>query len=303
MHNVNVAQLDLNLLKVFQALHEECSVTRAGLRLGLSQSSVSHALNRLRDTFGDQLFLRGSRGVHPTQLASMLAGPISEALQAIQIAFDEHNRFEPGNSNRTFRLLMTDTGEAFFGPQLISHLRKIAPSVRIVMQQLPRHAYKQALEQGDADLALGQLPEGEHNLMQQQLSIEHFYGFACIGNPILADPSIDRFLQAEHLIIGTPAVAEAHLARALGPLASRRRIALQLSHYLSAGPILMKTDLIAVLPQTVTEFLIGSNALGRFVPPIPIEPVIMRQFWHARTHADAGNQWLRSQIAMLFQGS
>ncbi len=108
-------------------------------------------------------------------------------------------------------------------------------------------------------------------------------------------------MDADHLIIGRPAVSENHLHRALGPLAQKRKIVLELRHYLPAAFVLAQTDLIAVLPKTVSEFLTSFGSLSRFKPPIEIEPVTMHQFWHERSTHDEGNRWLRSQVASLFQ--
>jgi DNA-binding transcriptional LysR family regulator len=196
---------------------------------------------------------------------------------------------------------MTDAGEMFFVPPLIARIRAIAPRVRLVIHQLPRQTYKEALENGEADLAVGQLPHGQTDLMQQVLLIETFEGYAKIGHPILQNPTIEAFLAADHLIVGRPAVTELHIHKALGVFAARRKVSLELGHYLPAAFVLAQTDLIALLPRTVSDFIASFGTLGRFRPPLEIEPITMRQFWHARSTNDEGCKWLRSQVAALFQ--
>lgn len=301
MPDLDISQLDLNLLRVFAALLEAGSVTKAGERLGLSQSTVSHSLARLRRTFQDPLFVRGEHGLQPTSVARSLAGPVVRALALLQEALEQRQVFLPGSSTRSFHLLMTDVGETVFVPPLIERIRELAPQVRLVIHQRPRQDYKEALESGEADLAIGQLPQGQADLMQQSLYAEPFMGYARAGHPILRNPTLATFLAASHLVVGRPAVAEIHLQKALGTLAAKRRVVLTLRHYLSAAFVLARTDLIAVLPATLDELLGSFGTLRRFQPPVHVEPLVMRQFWHARSTHDEGCKWLRAQVAELFQ--
>jgi DNA-binding transcriptional LysR family regulator len=186
----------------------------------------------------------------------------------------------------------------------MARIRTVAPSVRlVVVQQLPRQEYKRAMENGEVDLAIGQLPSGQSDLVQQLLSMEPFDGYARVGHPILHNPTLEAFLQAYHLVVGRPTVSEAHVQKALGHHASERRVFLRLRHYLSAALALAQTDLIAVLPRNVSEFVTSSGKVARFPPPLEIEPVAIRQFWHARSTNDEGAKWLRGQIAALFRRS
>ena len=96
-------------------------------------------------------------------------------------------------------------------------------------------------------------------------------------------------------------MSEAHVQKALGVLSSKRQIALQLQHYLPAAFALAQTDLVAVMPKTMSGFLKSFTNVGTFTPPFKVEPVVMRQFWHARSTRDAGCKWLRSQVLALFR--
>jgi DNA-binding transcriptional LysR family regulator len=138
---------------------------------------------------------------------------------------------------------------------------------------------------------------------QQLLSMQPFDGYARSDHPILENPCLEAFLEADHLIVGRPAVSETHVQKALGHRASKRRVILQLGHFLPAAFVLAQTDLIAVLPRTRSEFLTSFDSLARFPPPFDIEPVTIRQFWHAHSTHDEGCKWLRGQVAALFQQS
>lgn len=301
MREVDVGSLDLNLLKIFLAIFEEGSVTAAGDRLGLAQSSISHSLRRLRSTFGDQLFVRTTTGMQPTPLAEHLRDPIATSLAQLQAAFEQSGQFDPLQSTRMFNLLITDVGEMMFLPRLKAWLEEIGSQVRLTILQLPRANYRDALEQGTADLAIGQLPQGHTDFLQQHLFDEDFACFVRTGHPLAGGITLEDFFKAEHLIVGPPAAAETHIRKALGARASRRRIGLQVRHYLAAPFILEQTDLIALLPRTVSAYAQRMGSLVELPPPFEIPPIVMRQFWHERANLDSGCRWLRSEVAHLFQ--
>ncbi len=191
------------------------------------------------------------------------------------------------------------SARCFSFPPLITRLRQIAPRIRINVEQTPREFYRDALESGTADLAIGQLPRGQTDFLQQVLSQQPFFGYARADHPILENPTLEAFLAADHLVIGPPATAEVHLRKALGPLAAKRRITLQLRHYLSVPYVLAATDLIAVLPHTIRAAN-PYGALGEFIPRSssnrsPCASSGIR----ARTRIPAVSG-LRSQIADLF---
>jgi len=165
MHERDISGIDLNLLKLFSALIEAGSATVAGERLHLAQSTVSHSLAKLRDALNDPLFVRTARGLQPTPRALALREPIETALKIVQQALDQPQLFDPATSTRVFNLLMTDVGEMVFLPPLMARLRQGAPGVRVVIHELPRQTYKQALEDGTVDLALGRLPAGQTDLL------------------------------------------------------------------------------------------------------------------------------------------
>jgi DNA-binding transcriptional LysR family regulator len=301
MNEVNIDSLDLNLLKVFLMIFETGSVTTAGERLGLAQSSVSHSLRRLRYQFGDQLFVRTRSGVQPTPLAQHLRGPVSSSLAQLREAFDEGGHFHPLQSTRNFRIIMTDVCELMFLPALRERLESIGSKVQISVLQLPRSTYREALEQGEADLAIGQLPQGHTDFLQQHLFDESFACFVRAGHPLAEGMTIEDFFDADHLIVGPPAMAETHIRKALGPRANRRKIALEVRHYLAAPFIVERTNLVALLPRTVSDYSRRVGTVIELPSPVEVPPIVLRQFWHERMNLDSGCRWLRSEIAQLFQ--
>src|SRR6266508_3175173 len=155
---MNIAKIDLNLLQTFDAIYAEASVSRAADRLGVSQPTVSHALARLRTLYGDPLFVRRASGVTPTAKADRLADAVRQALRILDVAIHEADRYDPAASERTFRLHMTDIGEAIFLPRLMAALARRAPRVRVEARQLDDGDILPALESARIDLALGYIP-------------------------------------------------------------------------------------------------------------------------------------------------
>ena len=162
-------KIDLNLMRVFDALIEDANLTRAGFRLGLSQPAMSHALAKLRKITGNNLFVRVPTGMEPTETALRMAPAIREGLRLLDEAVQGEDRFDPRTCDRTFQLLMSDIGELVYLPRILRHLEKVAPNVNLRAMQLPREAYSEAFTSGEADLAIGFLPGLQSGFYQQRL--------------------------------------------------------------------------------------------------------------------------------------
>jgi DNA-binding transcriptional LysR family regulator len=301
MREIDINRLDLNLLRVFVALWEEGSVTAAANRLGLGQPSISHALGRLREAVDDQLFVRSHAGMVPTFYAEAIAEAIKEKLSELQGILNGGRGFDPATSNRIFRLILSDLGELTFMPTLMAYLAENAPDVKIVVMVIPRSQYRETLEAGKADLALGQILSGFSDFFQQKMFEEPFHCFFRAGHEIEHNLTLETFLKAEHVVIGSPMLGDQHVKRALGVQAAKRQIRLEVPHYTAPPPILAKTNLIAVLPRIIANYYDFPEKLSHRPCPFEIEPVVMRQFWHERTNGDVGCKWLRQTLTRLFR--
>ena len=159
---MHIKDLDLNLLRIFDAVHRQRSVSRAAEALGLSQPAVSQGLTRLRVALKDALFIRAGRGVAPTPAADALAHAVQQALSLVSQALHDATHFDPASARRTFRLHMSDIGESEFLPGLMGAVRRLAPDVRIETRQLEYAQIENALDTGKIDAALGYLPGVAH---------------------------------------------------------------------------------------------------------------------------------------------
>ncbi len=299
--NMNVTDLDLNLLRAFDAIATEGGVTVAGARIGLSQPAMSNALARLRQLFDDPLFVRTPRGMRPTPFAQQLAQPVREALRLIQGALQQHAGFDPRSSTDTFRFHMSDIGEMVFLPGLLERVKDDAPGVKIEVVRIPIKEVHAALEAGELDLAVGFLPGLTTGMRQQPLFREHYVCMLRADHPAIgAKISAKQFREAAHVLVsyagtGHQVIEETFLAQGLGA-----HIAVRVPHFLVVPMILARTDLIVTVPSRVAEvFRKGGNF--KVLPlPLSMPSFEVRLHWHQRFHQDPAKRWLREVMTELY---
>ena len=286
---MHIRDLDLNLLHVFQAVHETRNVSRAAERLGLSQPATSHALTRLRLALGDPLFVRASGGVAPTARAEQFARQVDAALQLLDVAIHEAEAFDAARSRRRFTLHMSDIGADEFLPQLMGAVAAQAPGVRLEAVQMDPAAIGPALEDGRLDLAFGYLPTlvGTEHV---PLLDERYVVLLRRGHPLAAGLTDRAALERLDFILvrshGEP-------ARALQMLGLEPRIRLTLPHFMVVPAILAATDLAVVLPQRPARRFARAHALQVVEPDLGLPPFTVALHWHWRFQHDPGHRWLR----------
>ena len=294
---MHIRELDLNLLRIFDAVYRERSVSRAAETLGLSQPAVSQGLGRLRLVMKDALFTRAARGVAPTPNADTLAHAVQQALHLVNEALQNADRFDPASGRRTFRIHMSDIGEAEFLPGLMHHVRRLAPGIRIETEQLEYGQIENALDTGRIDFAFGYLP-GVEKTRQQRLLIERYVVLARAGHPVLTDerPSRRSLARLDYVVVRH----HTETAKVLERMALTDNIRLSIPHFMVIPAIVSETDLAVVLPQRIaTKFA----SAGRFLIAHPrwgIPDFTVALHWSNRTHGDRGNQWLRRLAIELF---
>lgn len=298
MRTVNVEQIDLNLLHVFAAVHDTRSVGRAAERLGLSQPATSHALTRLRLRLADPLFVRAPGGVRPTPRAERLAPQVRAALQMLDAALREAERFDPARSGRRFALHFSDIGADLFLPPLMAELARRAPALRLQVVQLAPDEVGAALEQGRLDFAVGHLPalQATPGIEHAPLMSERYVVLLRAGHP-LAGTLRDRASLARLAYV----VVQSHTepARALQQLGLEPCVQLALPHFMVVPPILEATDLALVAPRRAAERFAGRAALRIVEPDLGLPPFTVALHWHWRQAQDPGHAWLRGRLQAL----
>lgn len=308
---MNIESIDLNLLVAFDAMMQERNVTRAGQRVGLSQPSMSHALTRLRHLCGDPLFVRVKTGMEPTPFAQRIAPSVRAGLAIMRAGLEEAVAFDPARSERIFQILLSDIGEVVYLPRLMQHLKKVAPGVGLRILQLPRESYREALESGDADLAVGFLPGLSAGFYQQRLFSDRHVCLLRSDHPrIGASLSLQSFSDESHIMIEPAGTrysrASLHsstttlIEQFLEKNGLRRHIALRVPHFTIVPEILAATELLVVIPGTVARLMMPWRHVKMLPLPFEVPEFEVKQFWHERSHQDAGTRWLRGVFADLF---
>lgn len=297
---MNLHELDLNLLRAFDAVLRERSVTAAAARLHLTQPAVSNALARLRALFGDPLFVRTQAGMDATPFARELGEPVRQALALLESALAHGPGFDAATSTRAFRFYMSDLGQIEFLPPLIERAQRVAPGVRLEAVGLDVEDIGGALAAGSLDLAVGFLPGLGPPVRRLQLFRDPYVCLMRRDHP-LRTLSKKSFLAASHALVsyrGGHRVIEEALERA----GLARRIALRVPHFTVVPMVLERTDLVLVLPERVAKVFERQGRMKYLPTPVPIPPADVGVFWHERFDADPGNRWLREQLLALFAG-
>src|SRR5262245_9213517 len=296
---MNVQDLDLNLLRVFDSVLHERNVTAAAARLGLTQPAVSNALARLRAQFGDALFVRTAGGMDATPFARGLAEPVRQALALLESALAHGPGFDPASATRAFRFYMSDLGQVEFLPPLVERVQRLAPAVRLEAVAVDIEDIAGALASGVLDVAMGFLPGLAPPIARRALFRDPYL---CL---MRADHPIERltrrkFLEASHALVTYRAGGHRVIEEALERAGVARRIALRVPHFTVVPMVLERTDLILTLPARVARVYERRGRFKALPPPVPIPQAEVSVYWHERFAADPGNAWLREQLVELF---
>lgn len=291
--------IDLKLLRLLDALHASQSVTRTAERLGLSQPTISIGLARLRKMLDDPLFVRTPEGMQATPRTQALMPAVRQVLDGMDLLASVTAQFDAGSSERRFRIFMTDASHVTLMPRLFAHVRSLAPGVKLEAATLgPDMA--QALQSGEADLALGLIPTLDRGFYQQALFDQDWVCLCNADHPRIGEKfHLKHYLAEAHVGIVSGTGAQL-LESALQKLGKPRRVQLALPGFLGLPGILSTSDLVATLPRHIGETLAQAAGLRVLPCPVAIEGFTVKQYWHARYHQDPANRWLRAVCAELF---
>ncbi len=294
-----MSAIDIRLLAVFDEIYKARSVSGAALALNLGQPAVSVALSKLRHHFGDPLFVRTSNGMEPTPFGEGLVRPVRAAIEAIDVVTGHRLEFDPGTSERTFRICMTDISQLVLLPRLWETLRVSAPRIRIDILPLSIDIAHR-LESGEADLALGFMPQLEAGFYQNLLFNQNFVCMTSAQHPRIRDTlSLQQFQDEDHAVISSSGSAPLLIDEEIARLGLKRRITLKIPNFIGAALVVEHTDLIITIPDRLGDVLRGRGALRTYAVPFALPQYAVKQHWHERYHNDPGSRWLRRVIAEL----
>jgi len=294
-------KLDLNLLRVFDAVYQTGSVTSAALLVKLSQPAISHALSRLRRSLKDPLFIRSPQGMLPTARATQIYDSVHRALGLVDNCVSSAG-FDPTREERTLTLGMNDISEVVFLPKLINYLKEAAPAIKIRTEQLSAHEIEDGLRAGDIDVAVGFLPALNEDFQSRVLFQEHYVCMVNARHPAVRKSRLSKkdFLQASHALVGTESSGHVLAETLLTQIRPQGRIVLRVPHFLTIPLIVAQNDLIVTVPSRL-GVAIRAHLDIRLLPypeKIPSFPVSI--CWHSREELNPESRWLRDVFLRLF---
>ncbi|MFU2325774.1 LysR family transcriptional regulator [Pseudomonas sp. NFX98] len=298
MHNTNIYSLDLNLLVVFVTLWETQSVTRASERLALSQSAASHALRRLRERLGDELFVLGRGGLLPTPRATELIGPVREALEKIDQALQGTEQFVSATALRTFRIAAGDFIEFLILPKLLQHISVAAPGIIIEIVPLPEpSALPAMLESGAIDLMINTPATLGAGVRFERLAFVQLLTLIWQRERLPAGRfPLDLYLERPHVVISLHERGGNIIDRTLAEQSLSRRIGAVVQNFMAMPVIASQTGYICNLPSPIARAFADTFSLSCHTPPVEFPEPEIFAYWHMRFDADEGLQWLREQV-------
>jgi len=301
---MELADVDLNHLVLFQHLMVERRVSRVAETMGLTQPAVSNTLAKLRRQFGDELFVRTPAGMMPTPFAEQLAEPIGYALGMIHSGLNQHRAFDPGTVKRAITLGMTDIGEIVFLPALVERLRREAPGISLSTVRNSATNLRDDMQAGKVDLAIGPLPQLKAGFFQRRLFRQRYVCLFRRGHPIdrkrltLAD-----FKAAEHLSVVSAGTGHGKVDELIRRAGVERTVRLTIPHFVGVGHILQRTDLVATVTERLADSLAEPFGLAYRPHPVELPEIAINVFWHAKVHRSPAHQWLRTVVFELFGGA
>jgi DNA-binding transcriptional LysR family regulator len=300
---MNIERLDLNLLVALRALGEERSVSAAARRLGRSQPALSNALARLRRELGDELLVRGVRGMVLTPRAEALLPVVTSALEALERAAYAQAPFEPATSTAAFTLAATDYAELVLLPPLVRELGRRAPNLKLTIRPIDEGELPARLERGDFDGALGYFHQIGEGTLRQTLFRERFVCVVRRGHPrIRARLTLAQFAREEHLLVSPRGVGLSPYDDKLAQHGVTRRIAVRVPHFLIAPLVVAESDLLVTLAERVARAFAARWPLRLLKPPLEPAGFEVHHIWHERTAGSAPHRWLRGLLAEVARG-
>ncbi|MDR6774828.1 LysR family transcriptional regulator [Azospirillum sp. BE72] len=297
MKAIHNPALDLNLIKVFDALLETRNVSRAAEALGVSQSAVSHALGRLRTLVGDPLFVRTGNRMEPTPRAQRLAEPLRDLLVGAARALSAEEDFDPHREERSFSISTPDSMQAVLLTGILRDAAEGDLRVSVALRSLDPDAMLDALDDGTLDLAIGYLPEVRRWHDRQVLYRETH---VCLYNPDLVPVTppigLEDYTRYPHLMPSLRGGLTSFIDDELAALGTRRRVAASTTQFLAIPMILTRAPMLTSLPARLASLCADSLGLATSPLPFDVGDYEVSMIWHRRNTGSPSHSWLRQRI-------
>ncbi|WP_170367730.1 LysR family transcriptional regulator [Ruegeria arenilitoris] len=304
---MNFATLDLNLLRVLDAILTAGSTTKAGERLGVSQSAVSNALNRLRHALGDDLFVRRGNQLVPTDFAVSIKDGLREELNRLESLLSRNDDFDPRQASETFKIAASDFFAELLMPGLGGVLNRKAPKMVAQLVDLVPENYVESLERYNADLALIPDTDAPDWISREVLFRSSFMVVGRVDNPFFvqiedgAELPMETFCALSHVLFSPEGKLAAMGDAALAKVGRKRHVAMTLPVFSGVCRVVSASDLVALVPSQLARKFAPEFGLKVLAPPFEIEPVNIIAIWHRRSDANPMAKWMRQQVFDLLK--
>ncbi|MGB1539274.1 MAG: LysR family transcriptional regulator [Pseudomonadales bacterium] len=293
-------KFDLNLLRVFSAVYAEGHIGRAAKRLSMTQPAVSHAIQRLRNSVGDPLFIRTGKGVEPTARAEEMSASVQDSLESAMAAITTAHSFDPATSNRVFHIGLPDHAVAKYAPLIYGAFSHLAPELGIYLHDVLTPEAIVLIEQGKMDMAAGVIDDLPKRFKSIPLFTSQIVVIASEHNPYIKGKiDLAGYRQARHLIYSGSRPMNSALSEGLAKLGITRNIGMTISGHLAVPSIVSHSDLIATVTRELAEPHAEKYGLQILKPPFDIPDIQVSLLWHVRNDRDAGHQWLREMAVKM----
>ena len=298
---LNLRSVDLNLLPIFEAVYEDHSLSRAAVRLAMTQSAVSHAVTRLRVVFGDELFVRHSRGVVPTPTADAIYAKLRDALGTMRQAVAERQGFQPRTSERRFFLMIAHPLGPLIMLRLLERLAEVAPNISVAASTRSRPIdQERALREGRIDAAIDWLlPDGDQ-FKSSVLFEDVMVAVARGGHPALRRPVTTQTLRDGKFVALRPRVEGVHPVAGLQAWQRLKlNVELEVSEILEVFMVASQSDLFGLIPRSMEKLARGALGLRSLGVGPKSETVPIKLIWHANRDADPAHVFLRKELGTV----
>lgn len=304
---MNLNRIDLNLLVYLDVLLRECSVTRAASVLGITQPAMSNSLRRLRDTLGDPILVRTSEGMAPTERARTLQPIIRNVLATIEQAVEPEVEFDATSSDRVFRIMTSDYGEATLLPRLLERLRDEAPEV-VLDILTPSDMSFLEVERGQVDLVINRFDSMPQSFHQTTLWKDSFSCLLSADSPIIDNFSLETYLEANHVWVSKTGMGAGTgltpqdtkrlgwVDESLARIGHQRHISLFTRHYQSAALLAEEKTLVVTIPTKAAMAQKGNPQVVIRTPPFEIPMFELKMAWSPLLQHNSAHKWIRRLI-------
>ncbi|MFV8816786.1 LysR family transcriptional regulator [Haliea sp. E17] len=300
---MNLRSVDLNLLPVFDAIMETGQLSQAGEKLGMSQPAVSAALQRLRDTLGDELFVRTRYGMSPTPRASEIYATTSQALEMLRSEFEQSRAFEPANCARHFTIMGGDYVELLHHGPLVALLAREAPGITTEITPLMPGDYARPLLNGEIDVAVHYAIPADRGLESTRV-LEDRLAVVCRSDHPRAATRLTTatFCAEQHVTLLPTPSGTGHFESFMGNNRVERRPGARVTQFSAMIPVILHTDQLCIMPHALASFFAARESLVVHELPIPAPPLAVYLVWARRYHRDPAHHWLREQLRAVMAG-